>query len=194
MISKRNVFWILLFIFPLFLCMSPESTDHSSNSGEFFGKVINFAVLFGGLFFLLRKPIKNYLDERSQRTDLSIKEAAEARDGSEKKLKGAMGKLKDISEEVKKMKDDAESEGQKQKESIIESARQETQRLKELTKQEIDSLYASGIKELRAYAAEVTTKAAAERIKQRMTPEIQSAIIDKSIERLDEFYEGTDSR
>lgn len=194
MISNKRVLWILLFIIPLFLCMSPENTGHSSNSGEFLGKVINFAVLFGGLFLLLRKPIKNYLNERSKKTDLSIKEAAEAREGSEKKLKGAMGRLKEISEEVKKIKDEAESEGQKQKESIIESARQETQRLKELTKQEIESLYASGIKELRGYAAEITTNAAAERIKQRMTPELQSVIIDKSIERLDDLYEDTDSR
>ncbi len=44
------------------------------------------------------------------------------------------------------------------------------------------------------YAAEITTKAAADRIKKRMTPELQSAIIDKSIERLDELYEDTDSR
>ena len=172
MMSDKNVFWILLFIIPLFLCMSPENTGHTSNSGEFLGKVVNFTVLFGGLFLLLRKPIKNYLDERSKKTDLSIKEAVEARKGSEKKLKGAMGRLEEISVEVKKMKEEAESEG----------------------KQEIDSLYASGIKELRVYAAEITTKAAADRIKKRMTPELQSAIIDKSIERLDELYEDTDSR
>jgi len=194
MMSDKNVFWILLFIIPIFLCMSPENTGHTSNSGEFLGKVVNFTVLFGGLFLLLRKPIKNYLDERSKKTDLSIKEAVEARKGSEKKLKGAMGRLEEIYEEVKKMKEEAESEGKKQKEDIIESARQEAQRLKELTKQEIDSLYASGIKELRVYAAEITTKAAADRIRKRMTPELQSAIIDKSIERLDELYEDTDSR
>ncbi len=192
--SNKNVFWILLFIIPLFLCMSPENTGHSSNSGEFLGKVVNFAVLFGGLFLLLRKPIKNYLNERSKKVDLSIKEAAEARKGSEKQLRGALGRLEEISEEVKRIKEEAESEGEKQKERIIESARQEAQRLKELTKQEIDSLYASGIKELRVYAAEITTKAAADRIKQRMTPELQSAIIDNSIERLDELHENTDYR
>jgi len=174
--------------------MSPENTGHSSNSGEFLGKVVNFAVLFGGLFLLLRKPIKNYLNERSKKVDLSIKEAAEARKGSEKQLRGALGRLEEISEEVKRIKEEAESEGEKQKERIIESARQEAQRLKELTKQEIDSLYASGIKELRVYAAEITTKAAADRIKQRMTPELQSAIIDNSIERLDELHENTDYR
>jgi len=194
MMSDKSVFWILLFIIPLFLCMSPENTGHTSNPGEFLGKVVNFTVLFGGLFLLLRKPIKNYLDERSKKTDLSIKEAVEARKGSEKKLQGSLGRLEEISEEVKRIKEEAESEGKKQKEGIIESARQEAQRLKELTKQEIDSLYASGIKELRVYAAEITTKAAADRIKQRMTPELQSAIIDKSIERLDELYEDTDSR
>ncbi len=191
---NKKVFWIILFIIPLFLCMSPANTGHASDSGEFLGKVVNFAVLLGGLFVLLRKPIKNYFNERSKKADLSIKEAVEDRTGSEKKLKEALGRLGEISEEVKKIKEDAESEGKKQKESIIKDTRQEAQRLKELTKQEIDSLYASGIKELRVFAAETATKAAADRVKRRMTPELQSAIIDKSIERLDDLYESTDNR
>jgi F0F1-type ATP synthase membrane subunit b/b' len=62
-----------------------------------------------------------------------------------------------------------------------------------MSKQEIESIYASVMKELRSYAAEVTIEEAAKRIKQRMTPKIQSAIIDRSIERLDKLNESSDS-
>jgi len=160
---------------------------------DFIGKVINFIVLFGGLFLILRKPVKNYLNERSRNVDLSIKEAVETKEQSEKKLKNILGRLNELSDEVKRIKDEAEMEGNKQKESIIKSAGQEAKRLKELTSQEIDSLYSSGLKEIRAYAAEKAIEAASKRIKQRMTSKLQSDMIDKSIKRLDKLYENSDS-
>jgi len=160
---------------------------------DFIGKVINFIVLFGGLFLILRKPVKNYLNERSRNVGLSIKEAVETKEQSEKKLKSVLGRLNELSDEVKKIKDEAEMEGNKQKESIIKSARQEAKRLKDLTSQEIDSLYSSGLKEVRAYAAEKAIEAASKRIKQRMTSKLQSDMIDRSIKRLDKLHENSDS-
>jgi len=194
MIFDKKTFWILLLAFPLFLCMSPENADHGSNSLDFVGKSINFIVLFGGLFFILRKPIKNYLEEKRRKEDLSIKEAMEARNKSEKKLNSALKSLDKLSEKVRKIKEEAEKNGEEQKEKIIESARQEAENLKEMSKQEIDAIYASGIKELRSYAADVTIKEASKRIKQKMTPKLRSVIIDKSIERLDKLHENSDSR
>jgi F-type H+-transporting ATPase subunit b len=193
MFNKKTLL-ILLFTFPLFLCMSPENSAHSSNSMDFVGKLVNFTVLFGGLFLILRKPIRNYLEQRIKKEDLSIKEAVETRNESEEKLNSALSRLDKLSERVRSIKNEAEQDGKIQKEKILESARQEADRLKDLSKQEIESIYASVMKELRAYAAEVTIEEATKRIKQRMTPKLQSAIIDKSIERLDKLNENSDSR
>jgi len=173
--------------------MAPENSAHSSNSMDFLGKVVNFTVLFGGLFLILRKPIKNYLDQRIKKEDLSIKEAMETRSESEEKLKSVLSRLDKLSEKVTSIKDEAKQDGKKKKEKIVKSARQEADRLKDLSKKEIESIFASVMKELRAYAAEVTIEEAAKRIKQRMTPKLQSAIIDKSIERLDKLNENSDS-
>jgi len=191
--ANTKIFWILLLTFPLFLCMAPENSAHSSNSMDFLGKVINFTVLFGGLFLILRKPVKNYLEQRVKKEDFSIKDAMETRNEAEEKLKSALSRLDVLSEKVNAIKDEAEQDGEKQKEKILESAQMEANRLKDLSKQEIESIYASVMKELRSYAAEVTIEEAAKRIKQRMTPKLQSAIIDRSIERLDKLNEGSDS-
>jgi F-type H+-transporting ATPase subunit b len=191
--ANKKIFWILWLAFPLFLCMAPENSAHSSNSMDFLGKVINFTVLFGGLFLILRKPVKNYLEQRVKKEDFSIKEAMETRNESEEKLKSALSRLDVLSEKVRAIKDEAEQDGEKQKEKILESAQKEADRLKDMSKQEIESIYASVMKELRSYAAEVTIEEAAKRIKQRMTPKIQSAIIDRSIERLDKLNESSDS-
>ncbi|MFW6139862.1 MAG: hypothetical protein ACOC5S_00725 [Acidobacteriota bacterium] len=192
MLDKKT-FWILLLTFPLFLGLSPENSDHSSNSMDFAGKVVNFTVLFGGLFLVLRKPVKNYLEKRIQKEDLSIKEAVESRSESEKKLKSALSRLDELTEKVKSIKEEAEQEGKKQKENIVEGTRQEADRLRNLSKQEIESIYASVMKELKTYAAEVTSEEAAKKIKKGMTPELHSAMIDRSIERLDKLNENSDS-
>jgi len=193
MLNKKTL-WILLLFLPFFLCLSPQESEPSSHSVDFAGKVVNFTVLFGGLFLVLRKPVKKYLENRIKKEDLSIKEAVESRGQAEKKLNKALKSLDKLSEEVKKIRRESEQEGKKQKEKIIQDAQQEAERLKDLSKQEIDSIYSSGLKELRSYAAEITIKEATQRIKQRMNPKLQKAIINKSIERLDRLYEDSDSR
>lgn len=190
---NKKTFWVVLLTFPLFLSMSPENSAHSSNTMDFLGKVVNFTVLFGGLFLILRKPIKNYIEERIKKEDLSIKKAKKSRSESEEKLNIALRRVDKLSEEVRNIKKEAKQDGKKQKERIVKSAREEAERLKDLSRQEIDSIYTSVMKEIKAYAAEITIDEAAKRIKQRMTPELQSAIIDKSIERLDKLNEESDS-
>jgi F-type H+-transporting ATPase subunit b len=193
MLDAKKI-WICFLAIPFLLFMSPEDPGHNAHSMDFLGKVINFVVLFGGLFLILRSPIKKYFNERRKEVNRSIEEAAENRMESENKLGKAQSKLDSLSKEVKKIKDQANSEGRKQKEKILASANQEVKRLKDLNRQEIDLIYDSGKKELRAYAGEMAIKTASKRIKQRMTPKLHSDIIDKSIERLEKLHERPDSR
>ncbi len=191
-LDKKKL-WLVLWVLPCFLFMAPEDPGHSSHSMDFLGKVINFVVLFGGLFLILKNPVKNYFIKRRKKVDLSLKEAAEARKESEERLSDVRARLNSLSEEVKEIHEQAKEEGKKQKEEIMRSAQKETQRMRELSQQEIDSIFTAGIKQLRAYAADLTTEMAAERIKQKMCPKLQAAIIDKSIERLDKLYEKSNS-
>ncbi|MBD3413040.1 MAG: hypothetical protein GF421_01240 [Candidatus Aminicenantes bacterium] len=191
---RKKKLWVLIWVLPFLLFMSPEAQDHSTHSSDFLGKVINFVVLFGGLFLILKNPIKNYFNQRKKEVNRSINQAAENKKQSQSKLGQARSRLDALSEEVKGIKDQAESEGHRQKEKIIQSAKQEAKRLKDLSGREIDLIYDSGKKELRAYAGERAVKAASQRIKQRMTPELHSAIIDRSIERLEKLHERPDSR
>ena len=56
-------------------------------------------------------------------------------------------------------------------------------------RQEIEMLSSAGMKEIREYIANLVTEQAQERIIKRITPESQSLLIDKSIERLEQLYE-----
>ncbi len=85
--NKQNKVLIILLLLPFFLFLSPEEESHASPLIGYLAKIFNFLVLFGGLGFMLRKPIKNFLESRGQEIDTSIKEAKKERKESEKNTK-----------------------------------------------------------------------------------------------------------
>jgi len=192
MIPKKHILVILLLI-PFFMFMTAEEENHSSDSGAFIGKVLNFILLFGGLTLVLYKPLRKLLGERGENIEKAIKDAQETRSQSEIRLDEVRKRLDSLVEEIDKIQKHAEKDGVKEKESIIEAAQKETERIKKLASQEIKNLREAGFQELKRYAAELAISQAAENIKKKITPEDQINLIDKSIKRIDSLYEESSS-
>lgn len=192
--QRRKIFLILLLL-PFFISMASadENGQHSSGFRDFIGKTINFIVLFGGLTYLLYRPIRNFLQNRSKEIEQGLKEAEDAQREAERKLQEAEARLATLEDEIEKMKKDAELEGRKEKERVIQLAQQEADRIKYFAKQEIEMLMRAGIQDLKEYTAGLASALAEERIRKKMSPEDQSFFIDKSIEKLDELYEKSNS-
>ncbi len=190
---RRKIFLILLLL-PFFISMVSADEENSSNFRDFIGKTINFIVLFGGLAYFLFKPIRNFLQKRSEEIEQGLKDAEDAQREAELKLREAKARLATLEDEIEKLKKEAEIEGRKEKERVIQLAQQEAERIKYFAKQEIEMLMRAGIQDLKQYTAELASALAEERIKKKMSPEDQSFFIDKSIEKLDELYEKSNSR
>ncbi len=101
--SRRKIFLILLLL-PLFISMAAADQEHSSGLRDFIGKTINFIVLFGGLAYLLYKPIRNFLQKRSQEIEQGLKEAEDAQREAEQKLREAKARLATLEDEIQKAK------------------------------------------------------------------------------------------
>ena len=186
--QKRGL--IILFLLPFFLFFSPdEEESHGSSLVGYLGKILNFLVLFGGLGYLLRKPLLNFLERRGLDIDTSIKDAEQEQAETEKKYKQAVARLQELKKELEIIRRDAEEEGQKRKLSILDSAERETERIKNFTRQEIEMFYQTKISELKAYTADLSTGLAESNIKAKMTPEKQSVLIDLAIDKLEGFYD-----
>jgi F-type H+-transporting ATPase subunit b len=186
--SRRKIFLVLLLL-PFFISMVSADEEHSSNVRDFIGKTVNFIVLFGGLAYFLYKPIRNFLQKRSEKIEQGLKEAGDAQREAELKLREANARLATLEDEIEKLKKEAEIEGRKERERVIQLAQQEAEKIKYFAKQEIEMLMRAGIQDLKQYTAELASALAEERIKKKMSPEDQSFLIDKSIEKLDELYE-----
>jgi len=161
---------------------------------DFLGKVINSAILFGGLTFVMWKPVKAMLAKRTVDVGESLHQAETGRSEAEAKAVASRAKLAGLEAEVLKLKAEAEAEARRETERIARAAADEAERLKKLTRQELDGQVRSSVGELKAYAAARAAGIARERIRGRLTPEAHSALIDKSIDRLSKLHEKPDTR
>jgi F-type H+-transporting ATPase subunit b len=191
--GHRKHIILVLGVLPLFIFAAHAEADHSSNSLAFVGKVVNFFVLFGGLAYLLRKPLKKFLKGRTQGIERSIDEARMSRREADKKLQEAETRLEKIADEIEKIKKEAETEGLREKEKIAQAAQLEAERIRELARHEVEMLTQMSTKKLKQYTAELATSLASEKIEKTITPADQSALIDKSIEKLEKLYEKSGS-
>lgn len=174
---------------PLLLAASTEEGSHVSATMDFIGKVVNFLILFGGLTFLLRKPAKAMLIRQTAAVGDSIRQAESGRTEAESRAAASRAKVAGLAGEVAALKAEAEAEGKRESERIAKAARDEAERLKKLTRQELEAQVRRGVGELKSYAAARATDLARERIRQRLTPERQARLIDRSIDRLSRIHE-----
>ncbi len=185
----KKIAFLTLLLTPFILFMSSTEESSAANSMDFIGKVINFLVLFGGLVYLLRKPLSKFLQGRADSLQVSMQEALDSRKKAESNLKEVESRLEKLDEEVKKIRHGADVEGAALQESITQETDRDVDRLRKLAHQEIDRLTQSGILEIREHIANLSTDFARKNIVDRMTRELHASLIDRSIERLDELYE-----
>ena len=188
--KKANKFiLIILLVLPLFLYMSAEEEHNGSNPWEFVGKVVNFFALFGGLTYLLYKPVRAFLENRSREIKNTIKMTGESRDKAESELEAVQARLLELADEASKIRTESEAAGQQEQQEILNWAKQETERLKALTRQEIELLSRIGIRELKAYTVGLAAEKARAEINRKITDKDHSFLIDKSIEKLGKLHE-----
>ncbi len=191
--TDRKTALAVLLLAPLFLFMTTEEGAEAAGGSGLLGKVINFVLLFGGLVMVLRKPLREFLRKRTEAIRALMKDAQTARLEAEAKLDEARRKIAALEDEVIRMKKDAEAGGLKDKERIRALAAKEESRIRSFAEQEIDLQLKAGIRELKEYTAELAASLAEARIKDKITAGEQSALIDRSINKLAELHEKSSS-
>ncbi|MBP6909263.1 MAG: ATP synthase F0 subunit B [Candidatus Saccharicenans sp.] len=150
----------------------------------FLGQVVNFVVLFGGLAYLLYKPLLKFLQHKSDQVAENLKQSEKRRIDSLQRLEKSRERLSRLDIEIDQMKTEAEAEATREKERIRLEARNEAERLKKLAKEEIDSMVKSSQRELKVYTLDLSISLAEKRIEEKLGPELHRKIIYKAIDKL----------
>lgn len=192
MSKKKPIVWLFLFSLVVVevAALSSEG-NHRSTLLDFLGRSLNFLLLFGGLAFILAKPIKSYLQEIILSTEKIMSQTKRARAEAEKELEGIEKRLEGLAEEVEKIKKEGLAAGLAEKERILTLGRQEGERIRLSTRKEIERYVQLSKRRLREHAAELAIVVARKRIEKRLTDEFHHRLIDESIQRLGRLYENT---
>lgn len=191
-LDKTGLATILLFAL-LFTGASPAEEGHAATSSDLPAKTVNFLILFGGLGYVLYKPLRALLEKMSADVRKSLDEAAASRTDAETKSEAIRGRLDGVAAEIGRMKADAASRGRLEKERIARAAEEEGARLREFAAREIDFQTRAAVRELKAHVAETATSMARERIRGALAPGDQAGLVDRSIERLSKLNEKSHS-
>lgn len=186
----RCIFLILSFFLVSGLALA-EETHGRSGLSTFLGQVLNFIILFGGLAYVLRKPVNEYLRRKSEEMALLLQKSEDLKTESLQKLEQTKERLNRLEDEVRRIKEEAEKEALKERERIKFEAHQEAERLRKLAQEEIDLLVRASLLELKAYAINLSVALSEQKIKQKLNPELHRKIIHRAIDNLRTVYEAS---
>ncbi len=143
-------------------------------------KVLNFVILVLVLFFVAKKPVKEFFTSRIKGIEEELSDLEQKKQEAEKKIAALEARLQDLDGESKKIIETYVQQGEDAKKRILTQAQEEATKLEEMAKRNIDMEFKTATAELKK---EITEKAILEAEKL-----IQSSISSKDQDKLVDDY------
>ncbi len=186
--SKVSIIIFLLITVALFASVEEEQAHHFDWSG-FLGSVINAVILFGGLIYLLRKPIGELLYKRTLEVKTDIINRDKNLENTSNQLKELQNRIDKIEREVQQIQDIARGKAEDEAKRIEELGKNECEKIKLLTEKEIDVKIESSIRRLKSKIADLTVEHFKKDITSELNDKLHDKIIEKNIEISGEIIE-----
>jgi F-type H+-transporting ATPase subunit b len=178
------------------VALAAEETQHGASGSEHGGqhaenpldsvwKWGNFFILFGGLGWYLRKPLREFLETRSRSIEEGLASGRLARESALKQMNEIESRMERLDEEVRALRASAVKEAEEEKARIIASAKMEAQKILEVAQREIEGLKKSARLELKAHVAGLAVKLAEERLQQTVGPEENKRLVARFLDSLE---------
>ncbi len=149
------------------------------NPGFLLSQVVNFLILFAGLYFLLWKPILKMLDQRKERIQQALEDAERAREEREQAQAEFNRRLEEAARERERIVARAREEAQEVREAILAEAEKEAKRRLIGAREEAQLERDRILKELRGQVAVLAIAAANRLIGEALDEERQRRLVDE---------------
>ena len=163
-----------------------QNEEHHGNPWSIIWKWGNFILLFGGLAYYLRQPLKDFLNARAHSIQQGLISGEKAQKEASEKIVEVEARLAGISNEIEALKIKATKEGEIDKARVINDAKLEAEKILELAKQEIEGLQRSAYLELKAQVAELTVQIAEKQLRSGLGPDENQRIMSRFVQSLKE--------
>ncbi len=147
-------------------------------------RVLHFIVLFGGLFFLLRKPVSNALGARVKGIEDQLNDLESRKAAAEKQLAEYNQKFARLEQEAEEIMAEYVRQGEEAKVRILKEAEEAAEKLKIQAQKTIESEFQNARNELRAEVLDRSLAKAEEIIKSQISAEDQEKLVDEYLAKV----------
>jgi F0F1-type ATP synthase membrane subunit b/b' len=153
-------------------------------------KWVNFILLVGGLGYLIGKNAGPFFAARSRKIREEMSEAHELWTSAEKRAAEVNRKLASLESEIAAFRAESQAEAQSETKRMRLQTAGEIARIKEHAEQEIAAAGKAARLELKRYSAELAIGLAEQKVRGRITPDTQDALVRGFVRELDRTAAG----
>jgi F-type H+-transporting ATPase subunit b len=147
-------------------------------------RLMNFVVLAGVLFFLLRKPIPRALNSRIRGIEDQLKDLEAKKSEAEKRLAEYNQKLGAMEKEAERIVADYVRQGQEAKARILKEAESAAEKLQTQARSNIEHEFEQTKAQLEREIFEKALTKAEELLKQKVTPQDQNQLVEEYLQKV----------
>ena len=188
----------LAFAMLLFAAVSLTAAEKAKSEGEsanlLLWKVANFALLAGGLGWVIYKKGGPFFAARTETVRRDLESAARANREAQERYAAVERRLANLGAEIEKLKTQARAESGAEGERMRAESERAFEKIRLQSEQDIASASKAARHELRAYAADLAVGLAERRIRERLTPDSESALLGAMLKDLDRRSDGSAAR
>lgn len=162
----------------------------AGESGLDLWKWINFVLLAGGLGYLIGKNAGPFFEARSRKIREQMSQAQELWTSAEARATEVDRKLASLESEIAAFRQESQAEAQNETKRMRLQTASEIARIKEHAGQEVAAAGKAARLELKRYSAELAIELAEQKVRGRITPDTQDALVRGFVSELDRSSAG----
>lgn len=155
---------------------------------DFLYRVINFVILFGGIGYVLSKPVKRFLKERSNAVKQAIEEAKKAKMDAEAKARFYEEKLANLDAEITALKEQFKKEAEEEKSRIVREVEEQIAKAKERMEKSLEQERLKMREDVMKETVSLALTIAEEIIKRNVTKEDHKKWIEEYIKMMERIH------
>lgn len=143
-------------------------------------RTFNVIIFFGILYFLLRKPTRDFFAERFARIRSLLERAAKEKAEAQARIKTIDERLAQLDNETARIQEVARQEAAAESERLKAQTQAEIEKLRDTAHREIEAAKQTALAELRQYTAANTVALAEQIIRRELNPADDAALLERA--------------
>jgi len=192
--TPKKIFHFAFFLSSIISAITVfSSIALASSGGEHHGggwaatdtyRVLNFLVLAGGLFFLLRKPVAQFLGDRIKGIQDQLNELEEKKADAERKIAECNQRLATLVAESEKIVAQYQKQGEDARQKILKEAEAAALKMEEQARRNIEQEFQKAKFALEAEIFEKAIAKAEDKLKRNITAQDQDKLVGEYLDKV----------